>query len=222
MSIIEICIQSFLLVQFIKENGKCNADELHKIIEQENPEVTFLEALADSYSKYEQRNFSEFQVFHNRLEIAAIQKYSDKYIPVLDNKMAEGFEKKYNSLRESFELRKLLDDFNFSASEYGFQFLNSEEAIRRQEQMRILESNLLNDEELNTKAREAINVYEDSMLRNIYSYCRNNQFDRAIFMCGVAHRKSIIEKMEKFNTQEGMSLNLDSFRELNYLPQTPK
>jgi hypothetical protein len=75
------------------------------------------------------------------------------------------------------------------------------------EEMRILENNLLNDENLCKKVDEDINVYEDSMLGNNYSHCRNNQFDRAIFMCGVAHRKSIIEKMEKFNTQEGMRLN---------------
>ncbi|NCI45030.1 hypothetical protein [Sediminibacterium soli] len=190
-----------------KEIGKCNADELHKIIEQVNPEVIFLEALDGSYSKYEQINFSQFQVPHNKLEIAAIQKYSDKYIPVLDNKMSDAFEKKYSSLPENIELRKLLDDFNFLANEYGFQFLNSKESIMRQEEMRIIESSLLNDEKLNIKAREAIDGYEDSMLRNIYSYCKSNEFDRAVFMCGVAHRKSIIEKVKKRNTQEEISLN---------------
>jgi hypothetical protein len=45
------------------------------------------------------------------------------------------------------------------------------------------------------------------MIRNIYAYCKDNQFKTAIFMCGAAHRKSIIEKIEKYKTQENTKLN---------------
>jgi len=45
------------------------------------------------------------------------------------------------------------------------------------------------------------------MLRNIASYCRNHQFHTGIFMCGVAHRKSILEKLSKFNSQEEVNVN---------------
>ena len=115
--------------------------------------------------------------------------------------------KKYGSVCENIEFQKLLDNFNSLASEHGFQFLNSAQSIRLQEEMRMFENHLLTDSELNKTAIEDIDAYENSMIRNIYSYCRNSQFDTAIFMCGVAHRKSIIEKVEKFNTQEEMSLN---------------
>ncbi len=71
-----------------EENGKCNADELHKIIKKISPEVVFFEALEETYSKYENSMFLSFGVFHKKLEISAIQKYSCnttfKYIPVLD------------------------------------------------------------------------------------------------------------------------------------------
>ena len=40
-----------------------------------------------------------------------------------------------------------------------------------------------------------IDAYENSMIRNIYSYWNNNHFSSAIFMCGAAYRKSIIEKI---------------------------
>ena len=80
------------------EIGKCNADELHKIIEKISPEVVFLEALEDTYSEYEKILFSSFGVFHKKLEIRAIQKYGCnppfKYIPVLDNGLSDSFEKK--------------------------------------------------------------------------------------------------------------------------------
>jgi hypothetical protein len=36
-----------------KEIGKCNAEELYKIIKKLNPEVIFLEAVDETYSNYE-------------------------------------------------------------------------------------------------------------------------------------------------------------------------
>ena len=194
-----------------KEIGQCNSSELHKIIEELSPEVIFLEALNDTYSEYEKVNFLQFQVYHGKLEIAAIQKYSHnasfKYIPVLDNPMSEAFDKKYNQLSTYVEFQKLVDNFNSQASEYGFKFLNSTKSIRLQEEMRILENSLLNDEQLDELISKDIDTYENSMLYNIYSYCKDNQFDSAIFMCGVAHRKSIIEKIEKYNIHEEINLN---------------
>lgn len=194
-----------------EEIGKCNADELHKIIEQINPEVVFLEALEETYSKYEDSLFLSFGVYHKKLEICAIQKYycnaSFKYIPVLDNELSDAFDKKYRIVCENIEWQKLLDNFNSLANENGFQFLNSVESIKLQEEMRMLENRLLNDSEINKATNESIDAYENSMMRNIYSYGRNRQFNTAIFMCGVAHRKSIIEKIDNFNAQEEINLN---------------
>jgi hypothetical protein len=82
-----------------KENGHCNANELCSIIEQLAPDVVFLEALRDTYSKYEQYLFSEYGVFHKKLEIETLQKYcyksSFEYVPLLDNGMSEAFDKKH-------------------------------------------------------------------------------------------------------------------------------
>lgn len=194
-----------------KEIGKCNADELYKIIEKESPEVIFLEALDETYSNYEKYVFSSYGVYHRKLEIKAIQKYcynqSFTYVPVLDIEMSDAFENKFKIVCENTQYQKMIDNYNLLASELGFQFLNSSESIRLHEKMRMFADHLLNDNELNKLANKDIDAYENSMIRNIYSYCRDNQFDTAIFMCGVAHRKSIIEKVGKFNTQEKMSLN---------------
>lgn len=54
-----------------KQIGKCNADELCKILEKITPEVVFLEALEDTYSEYQQDIFLNFGVFHEKLEIRA-------------------------------------------------------------------------------------------------------------------------------------------------------
>lgn len=193
------------------EIGKCNADELCKIIEKIKPEVIFLEALEDTYSKYEYSLFLSYGIYHNKLEISAIQKYccndSFKYIPVLDKELSDAFDRKCRIVCEYIEWQKLVDYFNYLAKEQGFQFLNSVESIKLQEEMRMLENHLLNDSAINKATNESIDAYENSMMRNIYSYCRNNQFNAAIFMCGVAHRKSIIKKIDIFNAQEELNLN---------------
>jgi len=194
-----------------EENGKCNTDELYKILEKVNPEVIFLEALDDTYSNYEKMVFSSFGVYHRKLEIRAIQKFclnnSCEYIPVLDNGLSDSFERKYDKVCQYREIQELIDNFNFLASEYGFNFLNSIESINHQDQMRILESKLSINPELELDFNLDIDEYENSMMRNIYSYCKNNKFNSAIFMCGVAHRKSIIEKIEKFSAHEHVNIN---------------
>ena len=171
----------------------------------------FLEALGNTYSNYEKFIFSSFGVYHQKLEIKAIQKYNHNssfvYVPVLDSGLSGLFNNKYNLVCKNIEFQKMLDDYNSLASEKGFQFLNSEESIKLQEKMRMFEYRLLYDNELNEAFNEDIDAYENSMIRNIYSYCRDNQFEKSVFMCGVAHRHSIIEKIGNFNSKEEMDLN---------------
>lgn len=194
-----------------KEMGKCNADELCAILEKLSPEIIFLEALENTYSNYEKNLFSSFGVYHQKLELKALQKYchssSFEYVPVLDNGLSESFERKYNLVCEDIQFQMMLDDFNSLASEQGFQFLNSVKSIHLQDKMRMFEYSLLTDNKLNIASNEDIDAYENSMMRNIYSYCRNNQFNKAVFLCGVAHRHSIIEKIESFNSKDKIDLN---------------
>lgn len=194
-----------------EEIGKCNADELCDILERLNPEVIFLEALEETYSNYDKMVSSSFGVYHKKLEIKAIQKYCEnnscKYIPVLDNGLADSFERKYKIVCQNREMQELLYNFYSLVSEHGFKFLNSVESVKHQEQMRLLEKQFLINSELELSFNIDIDEYENSMMRNIYSYCKDNRFTSAIFLCGVAHRKSIIEKIVKFNTLENVNIN---------------
>ena len=194
-----------------KENGKCNAEELHKIIEAMYPEVIFLEALESSYTKYDHLKFSQFGVYNERLEINAIQKYNQnhpfEYVPVLDNGLSEEFDKKLNVVCNHNEYQKLIDIHKSLAMKYGFQYLNSEKSIQLHEKMRELGNHILSNNEICKKSDESIDAYENSMIRNIYAYCKDNLFNKAIFMCGSAHRKSIIEKIENYKTEDNLKLN---------------
>ncbi len=193
-----------------KEIGNCNAEELYKIIEKLSPQVIFLEAADDTYSEYEKILFSTWGQFHKKLEIAAIQKYnlntSFEYVPVCENGLSDAFDRKSKIVCENREMQQLIDNYNFLAEKQGFKFLNSLESINLQEEMRVLETRVLNNTELDEIVKADIEAYENPMIRNIYSYCNNNHFDSAIFMCGVAHRKSIIEKIEKSKTENQVNL----------------
>lgn len=200
-------MQNITLISTVHEaNGRCNAEELCRIISDLNPEVIFLEALPDTYSGYDQLIFKSFGVFHKKLEIHAIQLYSTKsefkYVPVLDSGMSDSFYLKYDKISESPELNSFLNTYNSIAERQGFEFLNSSKSTELQEEMRVKEIAILNNNEINKEALETINEYEDSMLKKINSYCQNNQFERAIFMCGVAHRTSLIEKLIPLNEKD--------------------
>ena len=200
-----------------KEIGKCNAEELYKIIKKLNPEVIFLEAVDETYSNYENYLFSTYEVYHKKLEISAIQKYncdcdsSFEYVPVCENGLSDAFHKKNKIVCQNREMQQLIDNFNFLAEKHGFKFLNSLECINLQEEMRELESRVLNDSDMDKIVKADIDAYENPMIRNIYSYCDNNHFGSAIFMCGAAHRKSIIEKIEKSKTEEQVNLTWTIF-----------
>ncbi len=198
-----------------KEIGKCNAEELFKIIEKLKPDVIFLEAIDDTYSNYENLLFSSFGVYHKKLEISAMQKYSHnntfEYVPVCENGLSDAFRNKIKIVCQNRELQKMIDNFNYLAAEHGFKFLNSLECINLQVEMRELESRILNNSDMDKSVKADIDAYENPMIRNIYSYSKNNHFRSAIFMCGAAHRKSMIEKIAKFKTDELVNLTWTVF-----------
>lgn len=194
-----------------RELGQCSTEELYKIIRKLNPEVVFLEAVDNTYSEYEKHIYSTYRVFHRKLEVSAIQKYSldnsFEYVPVCEIGLSDAFHKKVNIVSQDFRLQKLIDHFNSLASESGFDFLNSKECVSIQEEMRALESEILNNNELDEIVKTDINAYEDPMIRNIYSFSNENYFSSAVFMCGAAHRKSIIEKINSLEKMNPSNLN---------------
>jgi hypothetical protein len=194
-----------------KENGKCNSDELCEILRKITPNVVFLEALEDTYSKYLQNNFLNFGVSHRKMEINALQKYSDvsqfQYVPVLGEGLSNSFDKKFNLVCEDIHFQKMLENFSSQTSLKGFDFLNSAESINLNEEMHKYGDSILKDQELIQIFNNDIDKYENSMLRNIYSFCMNTKFKNAVFMCGVAHRQSIIDKIETYKNNVSLDLS---------------
>jgi len=145
------------------------------------------------------------------MEIKTLQLYSQyasfDYVPVLDDGLTDAFDNKFNLVCIDQEFQTLVDNYNSLAICNGFKFLNSIESSNLQDQMRKFESLYLNNSEIEIDFNKSIDIYENTMIANIYSYCKNNHFNTAIFLCGVAHRKSIIEKIENLQTTIEIKLN---------------
>ncbi len=202
-----------------KEIGQCNSNELYKIIKTINPDVIFLEAFENSYSKYHQMLFSQFGVYQERLEIKAIQAYSQnhtfEYVPVLDIGLSDDFEKKIVIVSENIDYQNILYNYTLLETDNGFQFLNSKKQIALQEEMRELENRIIDNKIMHQKANESIDAYEHSMLRNIYSFCKEKSFNKAIFMCGAGHRKTITQKIIEYETKETLKINWTFYNDTN-------
>jgi hypothetical protein len=197
------------------ETGQCTAEELYNIIEKLRPEVIFLEASDKTYLGYDESLFLTYGQYHQKLEIAAIQKYSNntsfEYVSVCENGLSDALKRINKIVGQNIERQQLIGHFKSLAEKHGFKFLNSLECINLQEEIRVLESQILNGTDEDEIFKAAIDAYENPMIRNIYSYCNNNHFSSAIFMCGAAHRKSIIEKIDSAKTEEQVNLTWTIF-----------
>ena len=193
-----------------KELGKCNSDELLEIIKRIKPNVIFLEALDCTYSEYDKMMFNSFGIFHKKLEIQAIQKYSNisefEYFPVLHSYLENSFEEKFNIANTNSNIQSFILKYNKKIELEGFDLLNSDEGIYLAEEQRRICDDELNNNEINKRFNIDINNYENSMLSNIYSYSKDNNFESAIFMCGVGHRKSIIDKIREYRKRKPNSI----------------
>jgi hypothetical protein len=89
-------------------------------------------------------------------------------------------------------------------SKHGFAFLNSDHNDVFIEKMYLLEKavlTLLNNEKLFAiySLRKKVNVKrEEEILNNIYNYSKEHHYQQAILFIGSAHRRSMMEKIKKY------------------------
>ena len=200
-----------------RESGKCNHDELHKIIESLNPDVIFEEERNDdTFQKYYSEEYS-----FNSLEVQCIKKYLQnhniKHIPV-DIELNQAFEewdymfytfKKYNVYKQILNEHCALRDKD------GFTYLNSEKCSELFDKMKTAERQIIEFSGINKN--ELIRIYdlfhkehdnrENAMLLNIYNYSKENSYNQAVFLLGYAHRKSMMQKIMEYKKKEDFKLN---------------
>jgi hypothetical protein len=199
------------------ESGKCNADELYKIIESIKPEIIFEELPSKSFNDYYNGKPSSVT-----LEVKCIKNYLQnhniEHIPVddiadpnrhpLERLMFKKFER-------DTEYKKLKYEHNLLKKQKGFDYLNSHKCIDIVEKWILEEKRILgffdahNNTFLDTYKLfyEDVNNRENSMLQNIYNYSRENQYNQAVFLLGAGHRKSIMQKIAGYEKMTEIKLN---------------
>ena len=211
-----------LLSSFHKIYGKCNPDELYKIIEAIQPEIIFEELPSDAFHfLYSEENIPE------SIEAITIKKYLQKHsikhfpvdtYPVNDTDLLRDRGAQIIWCNSN-EYRELWKQKLSKLEQYGYFFINSNDCIETLVKIRIIEKNVLsktnNLKLLNEHEKEKIlhAKREDEMLNNIYNYSKQYPYSKALFICGAEHRKPLKQKIQEYETTEDLKLNWTFFNE---------
>lgn len=200
------------------ERGRCNADELFKIIESIDPEVIFEESPAKLFDIV----YSGYPIFDEVLEIKCIRKYliahDIRHIPVdiegSSNLSTVESRYMFNALAKYDVLKRIENEQKLLIEQGGFAYLNSKEYSELFDQKKSVEIELMgfsvNGDRLAEIHREFYQEQEyreNEMLQNIYNYSRDNPFDHAVFLIGAGHRRSIFEKVLNYQGVDHTRLN---------------
>ena len=206
------------------DSGKCNSDELLKIVESIQPDVIFEEEPNDANYHNSYNDPTSFK----SLEVQTVIKYKTKRevtnLPV-DKPIDE-----YASL---FSLNALMDEYRcygnynmlikehcFLRDNYGLEFLNSERCSEMFRKMKYLERYIVHkDGPRKAKLIQLFNIFhqelnnrENWMLKNIYKFIGSNEVNQAVFFLGYTHRDSIIEKISEIRKNGNTQINWNFYK----------
>ncbi len=199
------------------ELGKCNADELFKIIEQISPDVVFEELTPYLYDiLYNKGIFDESAP----IEFKCIRRYKQQHninnIPVdieVDSTLSNNVNQML-ALFEKYDIYKVLEIEQKKKIELeGFDFLNSDEFSDLVEKQRAIEKKIveeINNSKLNRIYKsflKDLDFRENYMLNTIYNYSLVNDYDHAVFLIGAGHHRSVIRKVAEYQLKETIKMN---------------
>ena len=215
------------------EIGKCNSDELYKILEFINPEVIFGELSSNLFDIINSDLFDNMYCnLHNRilfpnppevpLELKCMKKYLQnhniKYIPVnidVNPNLSESEKEMFATFNKEDDYKKLEQEQYLLTKQYGFDYLNSDKHLDLSEQMKNIEKNIVKSEIHKNRLphiyklfrKKYLDIPENAMLLNIYNYSKENQYNQAVFLIGAGHRKSIMQKIIEYEKVSEIKLN---------------
>ena len=201
-----------LLCSVHKDNGKCSSKELVRILELIKPDVLFQEV-----------SYTEHSGNDSILEIRAIAEYltrnSLQQIPVdtlggsaIENENLDPVIKRVSRISPTY--RSAWDNYIHPfENTRGFEYLNSrlsDYMLRQVDSIITTALEQLNDAGL-LKVYAEWKLYnsqrEDAMVRNVYEFCRFNDFKKGVFLFGSAHRLSLIRKIQAVKRTEKVRVN---------------
>jgi len=195
------------------EYGKCNSDELYKIIEEINPQIIFEEVpphLIDIL-------YGKIPFPDEPLEVKCIKRYSEghniKHIAVDDDKISELPTASINFMLKTFNkydvYREIEKEQYLLANQFGFTFLNSQKCSNLFIKKKATEQHLLNlgIRDIYRRFYDEQDKRELVMLNNIYKYSKENKYNQAVFLLGAGHRNSIMQKTKECDKASALKLN---------------
>lgn len=193
-----------------KDMGKCNSKELLKLIKKNKPDVIFEELSETTYREC-------YELGRETLESSAIKMYLEdnnvNHIPVVGTELSDAFTQKHEINKTHNGCNKLFARLLSLQYEYGFNYLNSKYVDQLFDVFTKLEQDIVEyskDDVITNiykKAYENFDIYENDIVENIYNYSALNTYDKALMFIGSAHRKSIIDKINRKNQKEELKLN---------------
>jgi len=190
------------------ESGKCNADELYKILETIRPDIIYNSNL---------KNLPHEASLELKCVKKYLQKYDAKNIPVdieIDMNQSSDEIFIWKTIEEAEEYKKFVYEYNSIKFREGFSFFNSDKYLDFHEKKELIEKEILESSPHKNvllatykSFQKVIESREDAMLQNIYSYSKENKYDRAVFLLGCGHRKSMIKKIREYDKASKIKLD---------------
>jgi hypothetical protein len=201
------------------ESGKCNSNELLKILELIQPEVIFEEEPNDD--KYH-NSYADQNSFKS-LEVQTIVKYKQNHNvlnhpvdkPINEFASIHLLDQFTKMFRQNEDYRNIINELCILRNENGFKFLNSKACSNLNEKLKTLEKQIIlsnctlsNDLiQLYNQFQQEVYARETKMIENIYYFTKNNKFKNAVFFLGFRHRESIRKLISKFKIEDSTNIN---------------
>jgi hypothetical protein len=204
-----------------REHGLCNAGELLKILGAIEPEAIFEEIRPADFDCYCKHGTN------SSLEAQAIARYVDEFKPLrrvpvdrydLPERPIAEIKGELDSVfdyveQTSREYQLLIDENDRSVRQYGFGYLNSVDCATLRARLSEMEDKTINetgDQALIRRLeswRRLMQRREREMVGVIYEYCRENVFERGVFLVGAAHKMGIVKEIEEYARAEADLIN---------------
>jgi len=201
-------INIYLISTVHKEKGISTSEKLFEILFKIKPEVVFCESsreLFDSFKKGLIQSSLEFNAIEKLSKYHAFTFVAIDTYPTPNIDFRDQVNQMFDLIGKDKEHTNAWQKNNTNTHRYGFEYLNSEESIEifnkmsEREKYFITQSTNLEYKKIYTKWLSIHDNRENEMLENINSYVENNEIEKAVFLCGSAHRKSILNKIKEKN-----------------------
>jgi len=182
-------------------NGKCNVENLLKILLSLAPEVVFQEVQPSHGWSLEAQAVTEYR----KLKLCQ-PVHVDEYMAPADaveikRLLDAGFEY-VTEESEEYRLLKIESDERTRRDDFGY--LNSADFANANTRMSEIEDKIIGGKAGDALRwwRQAMQTREIEMMSNIYAYCRKNAFDTGVFLVGAGHKTGIAKQIENFTGTE--------------------